>query len=375
LEWSSVIANNDAIAVSESTNKIYVTNPLSNTVSVINASSDKVIDTIRVGYYPTAIAVSPRTITDGKVQDEIYIANSWSNTVSVINASSDKVIDTLRVGYYPTAIAVNNVYPYMIYVLNAPEAGNDFQPTNTLSVIDGSVDKVAAGLTFNIHPANSGGIWCNNKEYPTNIYLYVANGIKCIARPNKDFEFSSWVENLSHNSTIPLSQSAISDSPWISLSQWLNSTIPLSQSAISRSAWNSFLNIFGKPYDTSATFDVNRFGTFTANFKAVPPPVPPEYWIPLYGIIISTIVGWSIPSIIGWIKSKTQIRRANQYHKRIHSLYTTTNNELYENDKTLDTLKTDIKNAYAEGKISDQSYNNLKDETSILYERVLPYFN
>jgi hypothetical protein len=67
------------------------------------------------------------------------------------------------------------------------------------------------------------------------------------------------------------------------------------------------------------------------------------------------------------LKSKTQIRRANQYHKRIHSLYPD-NNKLY--DKTLDTLKTDIKNAYAAGKISEQHYNNLKDETSILYERV-----
>ena len=222
---------------------------------------------------------------------------------------------------------------------------NQPNPIITMSVIDGSIDKITAGTTFNIHPANSGGIWCNNKEYPTNTFLYVASDTKCIARPAKDFEFSSWVENLPHNSTVPLNQSAISDSPW-----------------------NSFLSIFGKPNDASATFDVNRFGTFTANFKAVPPPVPPEYWIPLYGIIVSTIVGWSIPSIIGWIKSKTQIRRANQYHKRIHSLYAD-NNKSYENDKTLDTLKTDIKNAYAEGKISEEHYNNLRDETSILYER------
>jgi uncharacterized membrane protein len=86
----------------------------------------------------------------------------------------------------------------------------------------------------------------------------------------------------------------------------------------------------------------------------------------LYGIIVSTIVGWSIPSIIGWINSKTQTRRANEYNKRIHSQYT---NKLYENNETLDTLKTDIKNAYAKGKISEQQYNNLKGETSILYER------
>jgi YVTN family beta-propeller protein len=333
-----------AMAISDSTNKIYVTNSYSNNVSVIDASSDKVIGTIRVGENPTAIAVSPRTITDGKVQDEIYTANSWSDTVSVINASTDKVISTIPVGYSPAALSANGVYPYMVYVLNSPES-TDYQFTKTLSVIDGSVNKISAGVTFNIHPANSGSILCNNNKdnYPTNIYLYIASGTKCIAKSNKDFEFSGWIENLGRNSTVLLNQSY--------------------------SPWDSLLSTLGiKPKDTSATFDVDRFGTFTANFKAVPPPVPPEYWIPLYGIIVSTIVGWSIPSIIGWIKSKRQISRANQYHKRIHSLYTD-NNKLYENDKTLDALKTDIKNAYAEGKISEQSYNNLRDETSILYER------
>ncbi len=32
---------------------------------------------------------------------------------------------------------------------------------------------------------------------------------KCVARPNKDFEFSTWVENVNHNATVPLNQSAI----------------------------------------------------------------------------------------------------------------------------------------------------------------------
>ena len=100
------------------------------------------------------------------------------------------------------------LYGDLIYVLNTGVL------PSTISVVDGSIDKVTAGVTFNIHPANSGGVWCNNKEYPTNIYLYVASGTKCIARPGKDFEFSSWVENLNRNSTITLNQSAISDSPW-----------------------------------------------------------------------------------------------------------------------------------------------------------------
>ena len=152
------------------------------------------------------------------------------------------MISAIPVGTNPVDIAASNVYPSISYVLN--EAFNQTDP-NTISVIDDSVDKVAAGITFNIHPTNSGNVWCNNKEYPTNIYLYVASGTKCIAKPAKDFAFSSWVENLRHNSTIPLNQSAISDSPW-----------------------NSLLSTLGmKPNDTSATFDVNRFGTFTANFK------------------------------------------------------------------------------------------------------------
>ena len=45
--------------------------------------------------------------------------------------------------------------------------------SNTLSVIDGSSDKVAAGVIFNVNPANSGKILCNNAVYPTNSYSYV----------------------------------------------------------------------------------------------------------------------------------------------------------------------------------------------------------
>jgi YVTN family beta-propeller protein len=321
------------MAVNPSANQIYVANSGSNTVSIIDSDSGNLIN-IPVGTDPSGIAVSPST-------NKIYVANSGSGTVSVIH--NDKEIRQIPVGTDPTRIAVSNAYPSITYVLNI---SHNLTRPNTISVIDGSVDKVAAGITFNIHPGNSGGVWCNNREYPTNTYLYVTSGTKCMARPAKDFEFSSWVENLEHNSTLPLNQSAISDSPW-----------------------NSFYYfIVGKPNDTSATFDVNRFGTFTANFKPVPPSILPQYWTLIITLLITGIVGWSIPSIIGWIKSKAQLRRANQYHKRIHSLYAD-NNILYENDNTLDTLKTDIKNAYAEGKISPQQYNDLKDETSILYER------
>jgi YVTN family beta-propeller protein len=262
--------------------------------------------------------------------NKIYVANSASNTVSVISASSDKEITRIPVGENPSAIQASSVFPSLSYVLDIP-----INHTDTMSVIDDSVEKVAAGITFNIRPANSGNVWCNNEEYPTNVYLYIVSGTKCIARPAKDFEFSSWIENLPHNSTIPLNESTIYGSPW-----------------------NSFLSTLGmKPNDPSATFDVNKFGTFTANFKAVPPPVPPQYWIPLYGIIVSTIVGWSIPSIIGWTRARTKRKKTvKEYADIINSLSSASDRN------SLDRIKNQVIHAHISEKISEFQYKILNEK-------------
>jgi hypothetical protein len=81
--------------------------------------------------------------------------------------------------------------------------------------------------------------------------------------------------------------------------------------------------------------------------------------IPLYGVIVSSIVGRSIPSIVGWVKIKKMIRTSNGYHKRISSLYD--DNKSDHNDiAPLDKIKIDISDAYAKGKISDQHYNLIR---------------
>jgi len=55
--------------------------------------------------------------------------------------------------------------------------------------------------------------------------------------------------------------------------------------------------------DTSASFDVSQYGTFTANFKRIPPPVPAEYWASLFTVIATALVGsLLIPAGIGWLK-------------------------------------------------------------------------
>lgn len=104
-----------------------------------------------------------------------------------MDGSTDKIERTISLGSR-SAYNINvNSITNMVYSIS--------HDPNKIYVIDGSTDKIVVAVRFNIHPANSGGVICDNKEYPTNTYLYVAYGTKCKARPYKDFEFSSWIEN------------------------------------------------------------------------------------------------------------------------------------------------------------------------------------
>ena len=165
---------------------------------------------------------------------------------------------------------------------------------------------------------------------------------------------------MGNNSTKQISTSNISD----------DSPINYTLSLLSKTPLNYFLNhIWNPPIDIGTTLNTTEFGNFTANFKEVPPPIPTEYWIPLYGVIISTVIGWSIPSIIRWANTKSTIRKLNHYHKSIDSIYDDA--KLDENDiKSLDKLKNDITDAYSKGKIQHEHFNTLKEEISVSYEEI-----
>jgi hypothetical protein len=49
--------------------------------------------------------------------------------------------------------------------------------------------------------------------------------------------------------------------------------------------------------------------------------VPQEFWLQSYVLVGTVIAGLSIPSIVGWIRSKLDARKLNYYHKQIASLY------------------------------------------------------
>jgi YVTN family beta-propeller protein len=77
----------------------YVANYRSDTVSVINTATHAVVDTINVGSFPQAIAVSP----DGAFT---YVANVNSSNVSVIDTATRTVVGTaISVESNPVSIA------------------------------------------------------------------------------------------------------------------------------------------------------------------------------------------------------------------------------------------------------------------------------
>ena len=79
--------------------KLYVTNVLDNTVSVIDTATYEITKTIKVGSAPRSVAISP----DGATA---YVANTGDDTLSIINVADDTVDATVKVGKGPQSVVV-----------------------------------------------------------------------------------------------------------------------------------------------------------------------------------------------------------------------------------------------------------------------------
>ncbi len=118
-----------ALAVNSVTNKIYVVNQGSNTVSIIDGITNTAA-TIAVGSYPTAAAVNP-------VTNKIYVGNYSGHSVTVIDGATNRTA-TIAVAPSPKAVAVNSV-TNKIYVSN--------MQNNSVTVIDGATNATSTVST------------------------------------------------------------------------------------------------------------------------------------------------------------------------------------------------------------------------------------
>ncbi|MGB9941312.1 PKD domain-containing protein [Methanosarcina sp.] len=137
----------------------YITNFNSNTVSVINTSSNTVTATVPVGTDPFGAAVSP----DGS---KVYVANAnydRSGTVSVIDRATNRVTATVDIGYKysPCGVAVTPDGK-KVYVTD--------RDINGVSAIDTVTNTVTATVPAGVNPLGAAITPDGTKVYVTNRY-------------------------------------------------------------------------------------------------------------------------------------------------------------------------------------------------------------
>lgn len=121
------------IAVSPDDKTVWVANPDSDSVSIINVENDanQKVAEIKVGDEPNNLAISPNGQT-------VYVANTVSGSVTVINAVTQKIIGNLIVGTEPYGLALTP-NGSKLYVTNAR--------SNNVSVIDTAALRVVRTIT------------------------------------------------------------------------------------------------------------------------------------------------------------------------------------------------------------------------------------
>jgi YVTN family beta-propeller protein len=118
--------------------RIYVSNQLDNTVSVIDGATHKVVATVPVGVSPAHMAVSAD-------RRSLYIANTGSDTVSVLNTDNNNVAKTIALPREsrPLGVAVS---PSGRYLYTADGGAN------RVSVLDTQAGRVVTSVRVGTQP-------------------------------------------------------------------------------------------------------------------------------------------------------------------------------------------------------------------------------
>lgn len=90
----------DAVAIDETANRIYVTNYVGDSVTIIDGSTMRPIATVAAGHHPQALAI------DGR-RHRIFVANTHSNNATVIDGSTNRALATIPAGTNPYAVVVD----------------------------------------------------------------------------------------------------------------------------------------------------------------------------------------------------------------------------------------------------------------------------
>lgn len=299
-------------------NLIFVSNFLSDSVSIINGTNDSFIKNVDVGKSPVGVKSNPFS---GKV----YVSNTASNAVSIINETNLKRIKNIQVNPssivdkkdYPYAIPANVTFPLIASFIGIDPLSNLIYVTNTasntLSVINGSQDDDIVRINFDSQPDDSGFIECNHvrnlKQNMTTTFV-IDKINSCMAIPERGYAFDSWSGMLVSNKN------------------------PLE-------------------------FTANAYGNIVANFKQA---ISTEQYILLIGGIMGI---FSV--LIGWYFKGSQRRKFNKLIQIINKAIEDSDvGNKQESIIKLENLRKDIFNTYRRGSLTDFQFDFL-DKTLLNY--------
>jgi YVTN family beta-propeller protein len=143
-----------ASAAGPATTRIYVSNHLDDTVSVIDGTTGKTVAAVRVGVAPTQMAVSPD-------RRSVYIANAGSNSVSVLNTTNNTIAKTIALPRKskPIGLALS---PDGRYLYTA-DGGS-----NRVSVLDTRTKRAVASVRVGTQPVSVAVAANGNTVYAAN---------------------------------------------------------------------------------------------------------------------------------------------------------------------------------------------------------------
>ncbi|MBS1501601.1 MAG: beta-propeller fold lactonase family protein, partial [Bacteroidetes bacterium] len=133
-------ANPQGLSISPDGSKLYVANSNGGTISVISTSTNSVIATINNGYNNFETLLSP----DGSL---LYVTDSNVDNITIINTSTNKVINTMSTGFYPSGMSISPDGHYL-YVTN--------ENYNNVYVINTSTESLIATVFVGSKPISYG---------------------------------------------------------------------------------------------------------------------------------------------------------------------------------------------------------------------------
>jgi YVTN family beta-propeller protein len=213
-----------SVAVNPDGSKVYVADEASNTIMVLNTTTNTISDTIIALCQPSAICVSP----DGS---KIYVASSSSSVVRVINTVTKSILATISGGLSgPTGICISPDGT-KVYVSNGGN-GNG----NKVSVINTANNTISASIIVGQDPL---GISIT----PDGSKVYVANGSS-----NTVSVINTLTDTVS--ATIHVGVNPVAIGNFIS-NYTMTTSIP------SQTNPTPTISIYPNPFSTSATLIIN----------------------------------------------------------------------------------------------------------------------